>query len=491
VGGDPVGGDADLSNDGSGGPSVNDSCPPLAMPATTATVYVDATAPGAELGTKDAPFRTLAKAFESAGSKAVIWIAAGTYKESLIVPDKDLVVQGGFATGFASRTDGCATRVEAASATQAVFAADPTVHSFAIDGLSIQKGAHGLLVEGEEALQSTYTITSSVFANNGEVDSAGGGASFDRVNAKVSRSVFRDNRASKGAALAIDGDVSLTIEDSLFERNIGHSDHGGAVYAGPTSGTIKRNTFRSNEIGKDVGYGWGGAVIVYQNGTRPTKVDLAYNVFTDNLASVGGAVFVDDGATITMSHDLLYRNRSIRENGVVRGAALYVDGILPGIGSVLIADHLTIVDNVYDETGHRGTITQGGGVYLESLSKATFTNSILWNNGSDALFGDPTTEISVSYSVAPSNCNAIAKCTIGAGVFEPTDVLFVDEAADDYHEKSTAGHFHDGAFVLDTVTSPTIDRADPAASFANEPAPQGNRANLGIYGDTAEASKSP
>jgi hypothetical protein len=303
--------------------------------------------------------------------------------------------------------------------------------------------------------------------------------------------VFRDNRASKGAALAIDGDVSLTIEDSLFERNIGHADHGGAVYASPSHGTIQRNIFRSNEIGKDLGYGWGGAVIIFKAGATPVSVGFAYNVFTDNLASVGGAVFVDDGASITMSHDLLYRNRSITENGVVRGAALYADGASPGIGSVLVADHLTIVDNVYDEAGKRGAITQGGGVYVETSSKVTFSNSILWNNGNDALFGDPTTEIAVSYSVAPSQCTGVARCTIGEGVFEPQDVRFVDAAANDYHEQSTAGHFHNGTWTPDAVTSPTIDRADPSASFSNEPAPHGNRANLGVYGDTAEASKSP
>src|SRR5439155_9667111 len=96
-----------------------------------------------------------------------------------------------------------------------------------------------------------------------------------------------------------------------------------------------------------------------------------------------------------------------------------------------------------------------------------------------------------SYSVAPSECVGVARCTIGTGVFEPDDVRFVDEAAHDYHEKSIAGHFHAGTFQADAVTCPTIDRADPADSFANEPASNGNRANLGWYGSTPEASKSP
>ena len=47
------------------------------------------------------------------------------------------------------------------------------------------------------------------------------------------------------------------------------------------------------------------------------------------------------------------------------------------------------------------------------------------------------------------------------------------------------------AWVVDTVTSPAIDKADPASGAAAEPAPNGGRANLGIYGRTGEASKSP
>ena len=45
-------------------------------------------------------------------------------------------------------------------------------------------------------------------------------------------------------------------------------------------------------------------------------------------------------------------------------------------------------------------------------------------------------------------------------------------------------------WVTDDVTSPCIDAGDPASDYANEPAPNGGRINLGCYGNTAEASKS-
>lgn len=486
-----VDGPRPIDTGGDGGPPVT-SCPSLAMPAATATVYVDANATGTEAGTLAAPWKTLAKAMASAGSKGILWIAAGTYKENVDVPDKDLVVYGGFAPGFASRTDACATIIEAANAAAPVLAASSTVKRFGLDGLTVQKGARGLTVDGDNSVQATFTIANAVFAENGKTDVEGGGASFDRVNARITRSVFRDNRAAKGAAVVCVGDVSVTIESSRFERNIGYSDHGGALYLSPTSGTVTRSLFRGNEIGKGVGYGWGGAVIVFKAGAAPVKTDFAYNVFTDNLAGVGGAVFVDDGATITMSHDIVYKNRSYLENGVARGGALYADGLSgPTTGSTLVGDHLTVAFNTLDETGQPAAMTRGGSVFVETYSKVTFTSSIFWKNGDEALFGDPTTSIAVSYSVAPGACAGGGACTIGAGVFEPPDVAFVDEIANDFHEKSTAGHFSMGTWITDAVTSPAIDMADPATGAGSEPAPNGARANLGAYGRTAEASKSP
>ena len=47
-----------------------------------------------------------------------------------------------------------------------------------------------------------------------------------------------------------------------------------------------------------------------------------------------------------------------------------------------------------------------------------------------------------------------------------------------------------GGWKIDAAHSPAIDAADPASPFNLEPAPNGGRANLGAYGNTAEASKS-
>jgi hypothetical protein len=61
----------------------------------------------------------------------------------------------------------------------------------------------------------------------------------------------------------------------------------------------------------------------------------------------------------------------------------------------------------------------------------------------------------------------------------------------DYHLKSKAGHWNPRTctWVLDDMTSLCIDAGDPNAAFSLEPAPNGDRLNLGAYGNTTEGSR--
>lgn len=70
------------------------------------------------------------------------------------------------------------------------------------------------------------------------------------------------------------------------------------------------------------------------------------------------------------------------------------------------------------------------------------------------------------------------------------DPKFANQAAGDYHLKSTAGRWSGSAWVKDTEDSPCIDKGDPSSIFTNEPNPNGDRINIGGYGNTSEASKS-
>lgn len=73
------------------------------------------------------------------------------------------------------------------------------------------------------------------------------------------------------------------------------------------------------------------------------------------------------------------------------------------------------------------------------------------------------------------------------------DPLFADARNGDFHLKSQGGRWvpASGSWTNDEVSSPLIDAGDPAAEFVVEDSPNGGRANIGRYGNTAEASRTP
>jgi len=72
------------------------------------------------------------------------------------------------------------------------------------------------------------------------------------------------------------------------------------------------------------------------------------------------------------------------------------------------------------------------------------------------------------------------------------DPLFADPGNGDFHLKSTGGRWTKSGWVYtDTKVSPSIDAGDPADGYSNEPELNGGRVNMGAYGNTVEASRSP
>ena len=78
------------------------------------------------------------------------------------------------------------------------------------------------------------------------------------------------------------------------------------------------------------------------------------------------------------------------------------------------------------------------------------------------------------------------------------DPRFVD-ASTNFHLRSTAGSYRGaaftapggGSFVADADLSFCVDGGDPPAGFAQEPAPNGGRLDLGAFGNTPDASLTP
>ena len=145
------------------------------------------------------------------------------------------------------------------------------------------------------------------------------------------------------------------------------------------------------------------------------------------------------------------------------------------------------------------SLNPGGGT-------ATMINCIIWDcprpvtltDSSNTQIEDRGSHITIKYSDIEGGQNGISisgshsTVTWGQGNIK-ADPCFVAASSADCHLKSRAGRWDaaGGSWVLDNVTSPCIDAGDPGSPVAFEPYPNGGIINMGAYGGTDEAGKSP
>ena len=169
--------------------------------------------------------------------------------------------------------------------------------------------------------------------------------------------------------------------------------------------------------------------------------------------------------------------------------------------------NIEISNNVINKMG-------GSGIYVEpdcNVSGIVAKNNIIVNNGARhnegyGIYGNVTSE----YNNIGNNVNGSYGGGASAGIGDISeDPLFANPAVwnenitggvswdwskmmeyytpqEDFHLKSQAGRWNGSAWVKDNETSPCIDAGDPS-----EKDPDGTRINMGAYGGTWEASKSP
>lgn len=440
-------------------------------------------------GTTVSPFKRIAAAVAAAASGDTIRVAAGVYRENVRVSGKVVLLLGGYAggtaAGYAAGVAGDFSTLEAGT------------HRARIDGSAAADAALRLSEAGETLVEGfaitggrgwrseSYAFGGGVYVDGGaptlrnnlvegnKASTAGGGIHLTGTRATVVDNVIRGNEAEKGGGVSIDGG-NVTLRGNLIRDNVAFGDHGGGLIASGPALEIVDNQFVGNTVGRAVGYGWGGALLVHAAGTR---AHLARNVVTENYApSAGSGEFIDDGAEALIENELIYRNRCPADGG----AALYVDGLdESGPGSTVTLLHVTVAD-------HRCDLKLGDGLYVEHKSRAVVRNSIFAGQGRD-FFADASSTIELSATRSGSAQPGPGNLT--------QDCLFANPAAGDYHLRSKRGRWEQRPgsaprWVRDTQHSPCIDAAAEAAPFAGETMPNGGRANLGAEGNTEQASLS-
>jgi parallel beta-helix repeat protein len=308
----------------------------------------------------------------------------------------------------------------------------------------------GVCLLGQEG---TAVITDNIMAeNHSEGGSGGAGVYFGMTDSTVtiSGNTFARNRCGKGGACYTEGaNSSAVIAGNHFEANRGGK--GGAILC-DTAADIADNVFASNWASYDAG-----AIQV-----RAPAVTIANNLFVGNCVSIGG---YGAGGAVQGSGDVTLANCTFVGNKAQHGGAI---GIYYATGAVRNCIF-------YQNVGYDGD----GAVFPVNIMSYCALTTTVQGEGIIRVQTPCFPEVGHWHdNDTPSY---------------PDDDYYV---YGDYHLKSPYGRWDpranndDGGWVYDSVSSPCIDRGDPASVYAEEPMPNFGRINMGAYGNTAEASKS-
>jgi hypothetical protein len=201
------------------------------------------------------------------------------------------------------------------------------------------------------------------------------------------------------------------------------------------------------------------------------RLELSHCVLTGHRDC---GIEVSDESTLTLDHCIVAGNAGPGLRSVPKPTGRGI----PRLSKVDLTQ-CTIVQN-------RGYGLEGDGI--------TVANSILYSNGIS------TGDVQIKGNNAKVTYSDVQAGFGGQGNID-ADPLFVTLGTwtdlntyvlGDCHLRSKAGHWNPWtcSWVVDDVASPCIDAGDPNAAFGLEPTPNGGRVNLGVYGNTTEASKS-
>jgi predicted outer membrane repeat protein len=291
---------------------------------------------------------------------------------------------------------------------------------------------------------------------------------------------FQHNAAPEGGALMV-YEGTLELAGSTFESNM--AELGGAIEVSSREpASVTGCSFTRNWA-----VGPGGAI---NSGTTPLTLDNCR--FSGNIANTGGALYNSYGHVV-LTASVFAGNRAEGFGGAISSRCALLD-----------ITNCTFVDNL----ASRGAtlVLSPGNMPLGERRPTTISNCILWDKGPSSLDTTDCT-VSITYSnikggwPGAGNIDTdpfFAKVGYWSDPADPNVVVEPDFANavrvdGDYHLKSRAGRWDPASqiWTQDAVTSPCIDAGDPDSPTGEEPLPHGTVINMGAYGGTAEASKSP
>lgn len=258
------------------------------------------------------------------------------------------------------------------------------------------------------------------------------------------------NRAAGGSVLSMTTNLTASVL-SLSQTRFVDVDH--LVLSGGGSGLSVQNTEQCN-------FSWIDVVGARTNGiVLNAALPVTFNHCVSRQHGGAGLVSGDQTSAIWL-HGVIWSNRSgaVRMNG---GSVQVANSILHAAGP---AGFVYMVGSSFTLLADYNVLWRedGAGLARNAFLSQTYANMVEWQ----AAYGQDAHSLQ-------------------------TDPLFAAPAAGDFHVLSEGGRFSNGVFTADAQTSVAIDGGNPASTYVAETMPNGGRANIGLFGNTAEAGRTP
>jgi parallel beta-helix repeat protein len=404
-----------------------------------------------------------------------------------------------FAQGANAGSDGLTIRNSRFTNSQAGLSIDAGNNGVSVidsifDGGTGRNMGYHMLLGGTNSLVSGNLFTRSSGANNAVPSVQVVGAS-----SLVDNNQFIDNRGTNllvsGGTSAANGTraINNVVRDSLANGiagnggftvvennqvfNLGGSGNLSQPLAGLTgNGTFRNNIVHSTQLGMQVS---GSAVgnTVFNSSLAGMWITGNGNVSANTIYSnpIGAVVRSDNPL---LSNNLIYGNATgVRLENSFSSARL-------------------INNTIYQVTGDAIVAATSGAIQIENniLSVDTGT-AIAVASGNPTITGDFNAfQVRSTGNIASQGGTNYPNLTTWAYLRGTdrnsfvADPLFIDFDGPDNVLGFSGGDFGaDDNFRVGTL-SPTIDRGNPQSVFAIEPTPNGNRIDIGAYGNTPQAS---
>jgi parallel beta-helix repeat protein len=280
--------------------------------------------------------------------------------------------------------------------------------------------------------------------------------------------------------------------DKISNNLIYNFDDRGIYFSGNSQYTV--NHIDSNTVHD----GWGDGIYIYKaremksitgNVVYNTKIGIYWNTSTHNT--------VADFSSNILHHNITGGIKIKKmENSTIRNNLIYGNQYYWSSWGIYIHDNgnraLNVINNTIYQVGKYG-------IYGKNIAGVWKNNIVMGNI--KGIYGAGNFDVVTSYNCVYDNIyNWYDEASQGIGSFSEAP-LFVNPAGvdgtlggsgwldDDLHIKSTGFSWHFGSWAPDDADSPCLDTGDPNDDYSNEPEDNGDRINIGCYGNTYQASR--